>query len=163
MNKKLRDILESIKSRHKVRREGISVGFITVVSIVLSYILFSIIASIFNLSQMIRYALIAGVSIVVSFTISLKPRLVITLVCVMLAFISFIFVAISLNPENIEQIGWDASLLGAGTSLLAIAIALYALMRTTGRKEDVLNLKRSGRDINNLDSEEGYKWIEEIK
>lgn len=163
MKKRFRVTIERIEAHYKVRRDGVSRGFRIVVSIVLSYILFSVIASIFNLSEIVRYVLIGTVSLGVAAIVSSKPRLVLTVVCVMLSFIGFMFVAVSFDKENIAEIGWEPSLLGAGVSLLAIAIALYALMRSTGREDDVLDSKRSGREVDSVGSEEGYAWIQEVR
>lgn len=158
---KLSGIIERIKVSHKVRIEGISVGFKIIVAIALSYVLANVIASVFNLSASIRFILIAGLSVIVSLTVSIKPRLLLTVVCVMLSFIGFLFIVISLNKENLSQIGWDPSLLGAGTSILALAIAVYAFLIYTERKEGVINISPSRRGMSDLEG--GYVWIEEIK
>jgi len=158
---KLRGIIKAIGATHRVRIEGISVGFKIVVSIVLSYVLATAIAYVFNLSSSIRYVLVAVSSIIVSLLVSIKPRLLVGVVCVMLSFIGLLFIVVSMNEESMTEIGWNASLLGSGASIIALAIALYALLMSTERRENVLNISLGRRGMHNLEG--GYVWIEDIK
>jgi len=154
-------ITQSITPIHKVRIEGISLGFKIVASILLSFLLANVVGSVFGLPHSTRYIVTAVLAVIVSVTVSIKPRLLLTVVCVMLSLMGLIFIVVSLNEESISEIEWDPSLLGAGTSLVALAIAVYVFLMYTERKEDVINISRGSRGVGELEG--GYVWIEEIK
>jgi hypothetical protein len=163
MKRKLRlgKIIRAIMLYYEEKQEGISRGFKVIMSIVLSLFVSGVIASVFNLSGTMQYVLMAGVCLTVSAIVSFKPKVVLAVVCVLVAIMGISFIAGSLNKENVEQLVWDPSLLGAGTSLVAIGVALYALLTQMGRKEGAIDVSESGGGTHNLMV--GYVWIEEIK
>jgi hypothetical protein len=71
------------------------------------------------------------------------------------------FIIGSLFEELGSEIKWDPGLLGAGASLVAIGIAIYALLIQTERKEAGASIGGSGKGKDNLEGI--YVWVERIK
>lgn len=163
MNRKLNlgKVIKGISLDLKVKREGFSRGFRVVVSSILAMVVAYIVGSVFHLSALAIWLVLIALCVIVSTIVSLKPRLLLTVVCIMLLWIGAMFIVGSLFEELRSEITWDPGLLGSGTSLVALAIALYALLSQTGRKEDAINVSESGRGMYNL--KEGYIWVEEIR
>lgn len=156
-----RIMIERISSHYSRRVEGISHGFGVTVSTGLAVILSYVIISIFNVPHEVKVVIMVGVCAIVASLLAFRPRLMITVVCIAVLFIGVTFIVGSINKEIIEEIGWDPILLGTGTSLIAIAIALYALIIQIWRKEDVVNISDSNKGMSDL--KKGYVWLEEIK
>lgn len=153
--------VERISSHYSKRRQGISHGFGVTVSTGLALILSYVIVSIFDVPDSMRWVIMVGVCVVVTSMVALKPRLMMTVVCIAVLFIGVTFIISSINEEIREEVGWDPNLMGAGTSLIAIAIALYALVGQIWRKEHNVSINDSKKGMNNL--KEDYVWIEEAK
>ena len=158
---KLRKMIGGISVDLKTKREGFSTGFKVVMSALLAWMLSFVISSIFNLSDPARWGVMIGLCVVASTIVSLRPRLLLTVACIMLAFMGGAFIIGALFEELRSQIKWDPGLLGAGASLVAIAIAMYALLIQTEQKEGGVNMGESGRSMDNL--KEGYVWLDETR
>lgn len=168
MKRKLRSgskLERTIANYIRVHRESngasFGEGFRFVVSFGISFVLFGVIVSLVDLPYLASKVLVVVLSLTVGGVVTLKPRLALRVVCIVLAFVGFTFTVISLYVENVSELGFNASLLGVGTSIMAIAIAVYALLIQTQQGKDVVSIDKSERGVRN--SEEGYVWIEEIK
>lgn len=153
-------IADYIRLHRESNGASFSEGFRFVVSWGLSFVLFSVIVSFINLPYLAREVLVVVLSVTVGVIVTFKPRFALRVVCSVLALVGFTFIVISLYT-NVSELGFDAGLLGVGTSIMAIAIAVYALLLQTQQKKDVVSIGKSGRGVGN--SKEGYVWIEEIK
>jgi hypothetical protein len=138
--------------------EGFGRWFRIIVATVLAIVLSHAIAFEFNLSNSIRYLIMILLCVVVMVIVDIKPRLLLTVVCVMLLFIGVSFTVSSMTQDNTGGNVWDAGLLGVGVSLVALAVAVYVLQEQVGRKGDAVNISGNERDIHNL--KDGYVWVE---
>jgi hypothetical protein len=155
-----RTIANYIRVHRESNGASFGEGFRFVVSFGITFVLFGVIFSLGDLPYSASKVLVVVLSLTVGGVVTFKPTLALRVVCIVLAFVGFTFTVISLYVENVSELGFNASLLGAGTSIMAIAIAVYALIQTQQGK-DVVSIDKSGRGVRN--SEEGYVWIEEIK
>lgn len=163
MNRKSKfgKIIEDVSLYYQSKREGFSNGFRFVLGWGLSVVLFSVITAIAHLTSLVRWIVVVVLSSIMGVIVTRKPRLTLTVVCILLALIGFTLVGLSLNEENATKLGFNAGLLGTGASVIAIAIAVYALVTQTQREEGVVSLSYSRMDMRNL--KEGYIWVQEIK
>lgn len=141
--------------------EGFGRWFRIIVTTVLAIVLSHAIAFDLNLSDSIRYLIMVLLCAVVIIIVNIKPRLLLTVVCVMLLFIGVSFTTSSMTQDNTGENVWDTGLLGVGVSLVALAVAIYVLQEQVGRKGDAVNIIGSERDIHNL--KKGYVWLEEAR
>lgn len=156
-----RTIADYIHPHRESSGASFSEGFRFVVSGGVSFVLFSVIVTLINLPYVAREVLVVVLSLAVGVTVTFRPRFTLRVVCSALATIGFTFIVISLYTGNVSGLGFDAGLLGAGTSILAIAIAVYALLIQTEQKKDVVSMDESERGVRN--SREDYVWVEEIE
>ena len=132
------------------KRNGrISRGIRVAVSATLALVLTYIITSSLNLSDLIKYTIMFTLCFITSVIVASRPKFVLTVICILVFSIGVLLVLLAQNQKLISEIGWDASLLGAGASIIAIAIAFYALLIQTGQREEANNLTDSGRKISN--------------
>jgi len=141
-------------------KEPFSIGFRAVMAGVLAYILSDIIATIFKLPFLAGGILVAVSCVGMLVIVFRYSELTLKVVCIILLVIGCLFAIVSVD-ENIDQIGWNLGLLGAGASLVAIAIALYSLLMQAKRKEDAVNTSDSVGGTDNLKKD--YVWVEEIE
>lgn len=152
-------IIEELIQDHKV--EGFGRWFRIVVATVLAIVTSHAIAFDFNLSDSMRYLIMVLLCLIVITILLIKPRLLLTVVCIALLSIGVSFTTSSMNQDNMGENVWDSGLLGVGVSLVALAIAIYVLQEQVGRKGNAANMSGSARDMHNL--EDGYVWIEESR
>lgn len=139
--------------------EGFGRWFRIIVTTVLAIVVSHAIAFDLNLSEPVRYLVMILLCAVVMITVTIKPRLVLTVVCVMILFLGVSFTVSSMTVDNTGEKVWDTGLLGVGVSLVALAAAIYVLQEQVGRKGYAVNISGSERDIR--DSKNGYAWVEE--
>jgi hypothetical protein len=139
--------------------EGFSRWFRVIVTTVLAIVVSHAIAFDLNLSDPIRYLVMILLCAIVMPIVAIKPRLALTVVCIMILFLGVSFTVSSMTVDNTGEKVWDTGLLGVGVSLVALAAAIYVLQEQVGRKGDAVNISGSGRDIR--DSRNGYAWVEE--
>lgn len=137
-----------LSRRHRIITSLIN----SVVAALLAVTLLYIITPIFHLSGALRYTIMIILCTIMSVIVSIKPRWVITTVCILVLFIGVTLVFLASNKEITSQIAWDPSLLGAGTSIIAIAIAFYMLfiqMESTGIIKEARESTDRERNISN--------------
>jgi hypothetical protein len=156
-----RTIANYIRVNRQSSGESFGGGFRFIASFGISFVLFGVLVSIVDLPYVAKEVLVVVLSLTVGGVVTFKPRLALRVVCIVLAFVGFTFTVISLFVENVSELGFNASLLGAGTSIMAIAIAVYALLIQKQQGKDVVSIDKNGKEVRNY--EEGYVWIEEIK
>jgi len=139
--------------------EGFGRWFRIIVTTVLAIVVSHAIAFDLNLSEPIRYLVMIVLCVVVMTTVTIKPRLVLTVVCVMILFLGVSFTVSSMTVDNTGEKVWDTGLLGVGVSLVALAAAVYVLQDQVGRKGDGVSISGSERVIR--DSRNGYAWVVE--
>jgi len=152
-------IREELVHDHEV--EGFGRWFRIVVASVLAIVASHAIAFDFNLSSSISYLIMILLCAIVITILLIKPRLLLTVVCVTLLFIGVSFTTSSMHQDNMGENVWDSGLLGVGVSLVALAVAIYVLQDQVGRKGNAVNISGSERDIHNL--KDGYVWVEESR
>ena len=98
MNRKLNlgKVIKGISLDLKVKREGFSRGFRVVVSSILAMVVAYIVGSVFHLSALAIWLVLIALCVIVSTIVSLKPRLLLTVVCIMLLWIGALFIVGSL-------------------------------------------------------------------
>jgi hypothetical protein len=143
------------------RRRRITYWGQVAVSATLAYFLTYIITTAFQLSAFIKYPLMMALCIIASVIVIERPRLVLSIVCILLFAIGVSLVFIAQNEELINKISWNPSLLGAGASIIAISIAFYALIIQTEQRREDKNPTDSARKLSN--SRKGYVWLEETE
>ena len=146
---------------HGPKVEGFGRWFRIIVTTVLAIVASHAIAFAFNLSDSIRYLIMVLLCVIVMAILLIKPRLLLTVICVTLLFIGVSFTISSINQDNMGENVWDSGLLGVGVSLVALAVAIYVLQEQVGRKGDAVNISGGERDIRNL--KDGYVLVEESR
>ncbi|HUW47083.1 MAG TPA: hypothetical protein VMW50_15005 [Dehalococcoidia bacterium] len=146
---------------HGPEIEGFGRWFRIIVASALAIVGSHVIAFEFNLSDSMTYLIMLLLCVIVMTIVIIKPRLLLTVVCVTLLFIGVSFTTSSMNQDNVGENVWDSGLLGVGVSLVALAVAIYVLQAQVGRKRDAVNISGSERDVHN--SEDGYVWVEESR
>jgi len=141
------------------RRERIKTSSINgIISALLALVLLYILTPIFHLSGVLRYTVMIVLCIVSSIVVSLKPKWVLATVCFLVLLIGVALVFLSTDEEIASEITWNPSLLGAGASIIAIAIAFYTLIHQMQEAREL-----AGSDRNISDSQRGYVWLEKIE
>ena len=147
------------KVRLSRRNDGITRWVRVATSASLALVLTYIITSALNLSIFVKYPVMIILCVIMSVLVSFRPRWVLTVICVLIFFIGILLIILAQNKEVIMVIGWDPGLLGAGASIVAIAIAVYTLLVQIGQREE--NLNGGEKKISGLKN--GYLWLEETK
>jgi len=147
------------------RRRIITIGFNSVVAALLALVLLYMITPFFHLSGALRYTIMIILCIVMSVVVSLKPRWVITTICILVLFIGVTLLSLAQNKEIASQIAWDPSMLGAGASIVALAITFYMLLIQIRPREEAIQLTDGERHISysKKNAKKGYVWLENTK
>jgi hypothetical protein len=122
---------------------------------VLSYI----VGSIFKLSGPVYYVIMVAMCLFTSFLSIFRPRWFVRLVCALVFCIGVFLVFLASDKELIGLLAWDPGLLGAGASIVALAVAFYGLV--VQREEREGTVKVNGSEVKISDLENGYVWLEE--
>lgn len=149
---------EKLSGRRRVANSAIN----GILGGILSAVLVLIITTSFQLSRLIEYLIMIPICMIMAVIVArIGRKWVLRIICFLVFSIGVSLVFLSQNEELISEISWDPSLLGAGSSVIAIAIAFYALLTQSERRGEGVNTSGSGRNISN--SKEGYVWLEETK
>ena len=126
--------MNEMNGKAKLSRRRIITSFINgVVAALLSLVLLYMITPFFHLSGVLRYTIMIILCVVMSVVVSLKPRWVITTICILVLFVGVTLLFLAQNKEIATQIAWDPSMLGAGASIVALAITFYMLFIQTDK------------------------------
>ena len=137
----------------------------SILSAFLAVVILYIVAPIFHLSGILRYTIMIILCTCTSLIVILKLSWVLSAICLLVMFIGVALVFLAQNKEIIAQISWNPSMLGAGASLIALALAFYMLFIERGQSEEPTQLADGERRISNLKEkpEKGYIWLENIE
>jgi hypothetical protein len=156
---KMKDRVKSIEliGSHRDLFYWVRVIACAVLAVVLSYI----ITSAFELPRSIRYLIMAILCIITSLISSLRPRLFLRLICFLIFSIGVSLLFLANNKELIGLLGWDPGLLGAGASIVALAVAFYGLI--VQREQEKETVKVNGGEMRISGLQKGYEWLEDRK
>lgn len=152
---------KSVRSHRESNGARFGNVFIFVVSFGITFVLLNVILSLVHLPDLASQVLVLVLPLTVAGVVATRTELALRVVCVVLAFVGIILTVTSLYVENVSELRFNTGLLGAGTSIMAIAIAVYALLLQRTTDKDAVAKNKNGRRVRN--SEEGYVWIERIK
>jgi len=126
-------------------------------SAILALFLLYMITPVFHLSGALRYTIMFVLCTCISLVVTLKPRWVLWTVCLFLLFIGLALIFLSQSEELLSQINWNPSMLGAGVSTMALAIAFYILALERRQVEE--------RQLTNSSKlpKEGYVYLEDVE
>jgi hypothetical protein len=131
------------------------------VSALLAWALTYIIMSAFNLPVSMKYPVMVTMCVVTSTIVSLRPKWVLFIIFFLMFLIGLSLIVLSVNKEAVKLIEWDPGLLGAGASVIAIAIAFYTLIVQEGQRVKKEGLNGGEQRISDLKEE--YVWLEETR
>jgi hypothetical protein len=130
----------------------ISAGLLAVV---LSYI----VGSVFRLSGPVYYVIMVTMCLFTSFLSVFRPRWFVRLICALVFCIGVFLIFLASDKELIGLLTWDPGLLGAGASIVALAVAFYGLLVQRKEREEIV--KVNGSEVKISDLENGYVWLGE--
>jgi predicted KAP-like P-loop ATPase len=138
---------------------------------ILGGVLGYVVTSIFKLSGFARSIVAVIVLLVTALLAVYRPRFFIRLICLLVFCMGVSLIFLSMNEGLVQSLEWEPGLLGAGVSVVALAIAFYGLVvQREGRAElgkannskGGSNTKEEAMENNDANSEAGLSVDEPI-
>jgi hypothetical protein len=82
----------------------------------------------------LRYTIMIVLCIIMSTIVSFKPKWMLTVIFLFMLFLGMMLIVLAQNKELAEQFDWDPGMLGAGVSIVALAITFFSLFISRDRK-----------------------------